>query len=255
MAPRTITKPSMDADDDKNFDIDDPLKQKAPSKLGFLLHQIAGWHVYVLLTLVVLILSLLYVICMCFIVFPIAALTCKFRELPSFFSAPVRLQAELFRKYRHKFNYRNAEWDLEKSKPKPIPRLRRRTLSIHSGVVQQTSSPLFSKLPAEIRLYIYGLAIARDRKHLHITVHRSQDPKSNKSTSKIRGVPCQESPCLPTKDCKCFNIKHHCRSMPFCTIPIMGGLEFRGRGDLALLKTCRQVYMETVDMLYSKLCI
>ena len=239
----------MDDNENKILDYSDPLDQDSPSRFGYLLRQILGWFVYVLLTFVVLVLSLLYVMCMCFIVFPIAALTCKFRELPSFFGAPLRLQVELFRKYRYKFNYRHAEWDLEKSKPKPLPRLRRRALSTMGIVTQQQSSPLFSKLPTELRFYIYKLAIAGERKHLHVTVHRSQDPKSKKLISRIRGSACDETPCLPARDCKCFNIKHHCRPTPYCKAPVMGD---RGHGDIALLKTCRQVYREAIDMLYSK---
>lgn len=239
----------MAANDEESEKLDIFTDRESPKRSDFILHQCLGWLVYVLLTTLVLILSLLYVVCMCFIVLPIAVVTCKYREVPSFYVAPVRLQAEIFRKYRYIYHNRKAEWDLEMSKPQPLPHPRRRALSTYSAAKDQEGSNLLHRLPAEIRLEIYKYLFTSDRKIVNIQVHLIKDPHSRHLASRIEGSPSSPtSDSTPVKNCNCRELKFPARSLPYC--PVVN--DNRGRGILALPRTCRQVYMETIDVLYSK---
>ena len=153
--------------------------------------------------------------------------------------------------YRSVFQRQQAAWDYEMGKPPPLPQKRKRRLSLgQTELVSQSSTPFLTKLPAELRLHIYGHVIAGDCIHLHVAVHRTKKPKDKRTSSRIHGHPCsQPISSTPTNECTCYGFGYYGQSRPHgqLTLP-----ENQGRGRLALSKTCKQIYMETINLLYRK---
>ena len=193
------------------------------------------------------------------LLFPIDwLLTCLFsaRRLPNYHYVcmgacldAIKLPGFVLARYRSCFQRQQAEWDYELGKPPPVPQRRKRRLSRgHENRKVQSSSLLLSTLPAELRLQIYGHVIAGDCMHLHIAVHRIRGPKDKRISSRIHGHPCSQPISFnPTNECTCYGFGHYGQSRPHAVLTLP---EHRGRGRLALSKTCKQVYMETIELLY-----
>ena len=153
--------------------------------------------------------------------------------------------------YRSAFQRQQAVWDYELGKPSPLPQKRKRRLTNgQTELVSQSPSPLLAKLPAELRLHIYEYVIAGDCIHFHVAVHRTKKPKDKRTSSRIHGHPCsQPVSSTPTNECTCYGFGYYGQSRPHgqLTLP-----ENQGRGRLALSKTCKQIYKETINLLYRK---
>ena len=163
----------------------------------------------------------------------------------------IKVPGLVLSKYRSIFQRQQAAWDYEMGKPPPLPQKRKRRLSLGRNEPEyQASSAFLTKLPAELRLQIYGYVIAGDCIHLHLAVHRTKKPKDKRTSSRIHGHPCsQPISSTPTNECTCYGFGYYGQSRPHgqLTLP-----ENQGRGRLAISKTCKQVYMETIDLLYCK---
>ena len=104
--------------------------------------------------------------------------------------------------------------------PKPLPR-KRRALSISTGEPQINNMGLFSRLPFELRHAIYVYAIGNRLLHVtHVPRQRRMGHFDDDWTD----------------------------AYPFYTSP---GEVCQSNGKTALLKTCRQIYLEAAPVLYT----
>ena len=216
---------------------------------------------FIILVFIFLIIFPLICIALALIMFPFDwILTCAFssRRMPKynyecmgFCSDAIKIPGLVLGSYRSFFQRQQAEWDYELGKPPPLPRKRKRRLSEGQNELKTQSSSLFlSKLPAEIRLQIYEQVIFGDCIHLHVAVHRTRNTKEKRMSSRIHGHPCsQPISSLPTNECTCYGLGYYSHSRPHTMLTLP---ENQGRGRLALSKTCKQIYVETIELLYRK---
>ena len=216
---------------------------------------------FIILVFIFLVIFPLICIIMALVMFPFDwILTCAFgsRRMPNYnyecmgvCSDAIKVPGLVLGKYRSFFQRQQAEWDYELGKPPPLPRKRKRRLSEGQNELKTQSSSLFlSKLPAEIRLQVYEYVISGDCIHLHMAVHRTKDPKEKRTSSRIHGHPCsQPISSTPTNECTCYGFGYYGHSRPHTMLTLP---EHQGRGRLALSKTCKQIYMETIELLYRK---
>lgn len=151
-----------------------------------------------------------------------------------------------------------AEVKAIREEPVPLPRTRKRKLS--GGWVRlQSESPLFSRLPLEIRRMIYREVVVDSSPHRHI-IERC-DPKENATESSLIGkrrfwgAGCVRRPL--SKECSTL-LDNTGAAFCLCYMgrgshPKYSESRVDGRGALALAKTCRQIYVESIDLFYSKL--
>ena len=216
---------------------------------------------FMILAFIFLVIFPLIVIAIALVMFPFDwILTCAFssRRMPNYNYEcmgicldAIKVPGLVLSKYRSFFQRQQAEWDYEMGKPPPLPRKRKRRLSRGQDELKPQSSSLFlSKLPAEIRLQIYREVISGDCIHLHLAVHRLKDPKDKRMSSRIHGHPCsQPISSTPTNECTCYGLGYYGHSRPHT---MLTPPEHQGRGRLALSKTCKQIYRETIELLYRK---
>ena len=216
---------------------------------------------FIILVLIFLVIFPLIVIAIALVMFPFDwILTCASspRRMPSYKYEcmgicldAIKVPGLVLSKYRSFFQRQQAEWDYELGKPPPLPRKRKRRLSRGQNELKAQSSSLFlNKLPAEIRLQIYENVISGDCIHLHLAVHRLKDPKEKRMSSRIHGHPCsQPISSTPTNECTCYGLGYYGHSRPHT---MLTPPEHQGRGRLALSKTCKQIYRETIELLYRK---
>ena len=185
-----------------------------------------------------------------FSVVPIILWRRGYRKVPEYYTAPFELQRDLFRSFRFALRKGKSEWDFEKGKPQPIALLQRGFKSHLGNTTTQPNSILLLKLPAELRLKIYEEVILGENTHFRITVHRKKKPGEKRPTCIFHGIPAggyvSEVPCM---DCNCFNLRQYGRGPHKCE---SGLPKYSGKGLLALPLTCRQLYMETINLLYSQ---
>ena len=233
-------------------------EERRPSRAGYYFSQLLKTLLYVCLVLIVFFLAVAWTIFITFTVAPIICWKRGYRKLLEYYSAPFELQGELFHSYRDALRVGTSEWDFEKGKPQPIALQPRGFKSVYPNVDAKSKSNSLLELPPEIRLQIYRYAILGDSTHVQITVHRRVRPGENRSSCIIHGHlskrDLDESPLI---GCKCFDLHqdgprtpHRYRGPPLpCDVD--AGKQ-PSRGILAISKTCRQMYMETIDLLYSK---
>ena len=141
-------------------------------------------------------------------------------------------------------------FNFEKGKPRRPALKRRRRLSETSPMASiQSSSALLTKFPAEIRLQIYKYAIVGASRHVHIILHKAQRPGGIRHVSKIRSYQCNHDfDSLAMNDFEIHAPAYGNPPLrPYYLPPLPSE---RGLGPLTLLKTCRQVYLEAIDLLY-----
>lgn len=115
-----------------------------------------------------------------------------------------------------------------KNDVRPLPRRRRR---LSTGYSQQTNvnCHLLNKLPLELRLQIYEYVLGGNLLHL------IQIPR------RIAHVRC-----------RALHVPDHSRQCrPASRMPLHPWLRTISSANLALLKTCRQIYIEAIDILYT----
>ena len=150
---------------------------------------------------------------------------------------------------------RGRIWDYEMGKPRPIPQDRRR-LS-HDTQVESTkpqkNSPFLSKLPPEVRMQIYKEVFVGCSSHLHIMTRRTKDSRTSPPDIKVRGYLCNRKHSEEkSATCGCMVGAHAHHDPP---LPSEVQLPMRyGNGRIAILQSCKKVYAEAIDLMYSKLC-
>lgn len=223
---------------------------KSPTRMSFIIRQGLEFFFFVSITLSFVICFLAWVILMTFTVLPLGIIARNWGGISAGYLAPIHLQSDVYANYRKKSKRLASEWDIEKAKPLPLARLRRGFVSHALITSPQPVSNLITMLPAETRLKIYREVILGNSTHVHIAVHRTQRPGRGRPMSWMHGQLCNlHITTVPVNDCKCFDGGSRGRTLPRCQAPYP---ENSGRGILALSKTCRQIYMETVDLLYSQ---
>lgn len=154
----------------------------------------------------------------------------------------------------------------EREKPRPLSlQLRRRLSQVPWCAETQLEASFFTKLPFEIRLQIYKEVIVGDGKHVHVVVHSpmknlDDDTANAMRAGKIRGYRCDhafdrvvsinpESHLVDTAEaevvyagCNVIARTHFSISFP----------KYRGWGPVTLVQCCKQMYLEAIDLLYSK---
>lgn len=141
---------------------------------------------------------------------------------------------------------RGQVWDYEMGKPKPVQVAKRRRLSISESIKTQASSPLFAKLPPEIRLRIYKHVILGDSHWLNIMGWLQIEPNKSKDI-RIRAYPCifsekddDRSDEDLTATIRKLHRNPHTRTSS--NVNKMG---------LGLLQSCRKVYVEAIELFYT----
>lgn len=247
--PHTV--PAMPIDVDEYVDPDTPTIGK-PTKTSFMIRQVVEFVFFICLTICIIISSLVYITLVTFTILPLGMISRQWRNISAWYIAPLQLQCHFYRFYRKNSKRLSSEWDIEKAKPTPLAQLRRSFFSQEWIIPPQVRSNEFTKLPAEIRLQIYKEVIVGSSTHVHIAVHQTKKPGRKRSTSRIHGSLCSHRITkAPIMDCKCFDIGSCGPTIPRCQTPYS---EASGRGILALSKTSKQIYMETIGLLYSQSC-
>ena len=163
------------------------------------------------------------------------------------------------------------EMAFEKEKPRPLPlQLRRRLSGAPYCAESQLRASFLTKLPFEIRLQIYKEVIAGEGNHVHVVVHSpSKNPDGEFHTwangyamraGKIRGYHCDHafdksistSPAWHIVDAEEAEVVYAGYDIIPRTHFSITFPKNRGWGPLALVQSCRQIYLEAIDLLYSK---
>ena len=143
--------------------------------------------------------------------------------------------------------YRNYRVERENLRyaPAKLPRVRKRRLS-DGRKASQLSSLFFKKLPLEIRQMIYKEVIIDGSEHRHIIEKWSTTSNGKRGRDQLWGAPCMRQPdsieCW-TEDVLVTGIS---MLLDCCFEPKTGCY-----GTLELAKTCRQVYLEVINLFYS----
>ena len=149
----------------------------------------------------------------------------------------------LFRRNRR----RGRVYDFETDKPRAISLQKRRRLSLPAQVIPQPTSQLLTKLPPEIRLHIYKRAILGDSNWFDV-VDREVQPgnhKKGKCVFKNRAYPCV----ITESDLEDDTLENRLSFLH--RIPRIRRHDNHLAAGLALLRTCRQIYTESIGLFYS----
>ena len=138
-------------------------------------------------------------------------------------------------------------WDFEMGKPRAIALQKRRRLSVSEEAKSQSTSQLLSKLSPEIRLNIYSLLIQGESEWLNV-IEGEADPIKN--IKRKRSFKPRAYPCVLTSIDALDEIKEDA-VRPLNRFIRIAAKENQLPSVLALLCTCRQIYAEGIDLLYS----
>ena len=148
---------------------------------------------------------------------------------------------------------RGKVWDYEMGKPRAIPP-NRRPLSHYQhmkAAKTQGGSSFLSKLPTEVRMQIYRELFVGDSSHLHILTRRAKVSRTSPPEIKVRGYLCNRSHSQERfASCGCMVGAHAHHDPPTSSETELSN-DF-GNGRIAVLQTCRKVYTEAIDLMYSK---
>ena len=240
--------PEGDVDLRKEFDDAPP---RLASNIGFWLWHGFCWFFYGLVTLIYVPWALAMHVVLAALAVPMIFICCWRAGRQVFLYAYVItvmlpgkfLWANLFRRNRR----RARIWDFEMGKPRAIPLQKRRRLSVSDQSRCQPTSQLLSKLPPEIRLHIY--------KHVFVgriawfnVMEGEVDPakmKLGKPNFKTSAYPCLFAEGDISEGTKEAAIRSLHRIPMICK-----DLKHLSNA-IALLRTCRQVYLEGINFLYS----
>lgn len=134
-----------------------------------------------------------------------------------------------YRRQRYKKRFRRLE-------PAALPALRKRRLS-QGHMRPQTQSSFLAKLPLEIRQMIYEEVIRDGALHRHIVELRNIEIGAR---NQLCGIGCKQSVWG-----SCTTVSNAPETQSRKTVS--------NRGPLALAKSCRQMYLETINMFYGEL--
>ncbi|KAL8791697.1 MAG: hypothetical protein Q9195_005704 [Heterodermia aff. obscurata] len=179
-----------------------------------------------------------------------------------FFVAPGLAFNWLVRVYRravlNPYRLYRDERRIRRLEPLPLPVKRPRRLS-EGRRVRQTAA-LLTKLPLEIRQMIYEDVITCGSEHRHIFEIRKESAKTGTShrqrwhiRNRIWGAGCIAG---LTSHCAFENHFYLTRSAACWSHTVLEPNPYVEKnsagGPIALAKTCRQIYLETIDMYYER---
>ena len=182
----------------------------------------------------------------------------------AFFIAPGLAFNWLVRFYRHAilrpYRLYRDEKRIRRIEPAPLPVKRPRSLSV-GRMVGQTAS-LLTKLPLEIRQMIYEEVIKCGSEHRHVfEIKKQSSPGARKShrhrqhlRNRVWGAGCRAG---LLSHCMFDSPGYLSQVTPCCpTYLFLGPDPYIEKnspsGPIALAKTCRQIYLETINMYYGQ---
>ena len=148
-----------------------------------------------------------------------------------------------------RYNKRRGQvWDYEMGKPKPVEVERRRRISTDDKVEinPQVESPLFTRLPPEIRLRIYKHTIMGDSRWFRIKGWPETEPKRSKDI-KVRAYPCL----FPTWDLEDAADSTDLTIQRLYLSICMQMTKKNNQMGVQLLQTCRKIYDEAIKLFYT----
>lgn len=228
--------------DSDSSDQPDYIEIQGSTRKYFILPQCKELVKWVGFTLIVVIISSLLLV-----FFPFSALlafACSSRvrkDLSAFYGWPIRWHRRINNYYWQRSKSLSSGWDVEKAKPLPLVRLRRYALSQEILTSPQTKSPLMTKLPVELRLQIAREVINGESDHVHIIVQHMDKPGRKRHTDKVHGQ----------FFCQALNSGFRRHSALVLPKTLETHPRGHGRGVSSLQRTCKQLYVETIDLLYS----
>lgn len=175
--------------------------------------------------------------------------------------------------YHLRCKWQAQEIAFEREKPRPLPlQLRRRLSQAPHSAETQLGALFFTKLPFEIRLQIYKEVLVGDGKHVHVVVHsptRNPDGVSEAHAhanamraGKIRGYQCDHALDAVLSTTPAWHVVDAAEAeIVYARYNLIARTHFsisfpknRGWGPVTLVKSCKQMYLEAIDLLYSKCC-
>ena len=148
---------------------------------------------------------------------------------------------------------RGKVWDYEMGKPRAIPPDRHR-LSLdgqRNATRQEPDSRSLFKLPPEVRLQIYKEVFVGGTEHVHITTRRMKLSRTSPPEILVRGYLCNRKHTQEKfATCQCA-IGAHAHHFPPHESEVKLPPKF-GNGRIGLLQSCKQIYAETIDLMYSE---
>ena len=149
---------------------------------------------------------------------------------------------------------RGRVWDYEMGRPRAIPP-NRRPLSHHQHMTAakaQEGSRFLSRLPPEIRMQIYRELFVGDSSHLHVLTRRAKVSRTSPPEIQVRGYLCNRSHSEERfASCGCMVGAHAHHDPPISSETELPTLI--GNGRIAILQSCRKIYAEAIDLMYSKI--
>lgn len=144
------------------------------------------------------------------------------------------------------------EEEIARFEPCPLPKQRKRRLSMGERHPQATSAFL-TRLPFDIRYMIYKIVLQHGIVHRHVTEQKVFDSEGRRIRNRIRSRGCTNTPQFPDYcwygpgvateyEYRCVNADDNW--IDWCMLGTCGA------GPLTLTKICRQIYGETIEMLY-----
>lgn len=180
--------------------------------------------------------------------------------------------------YHLRCRWQAQEVAFERERPHPLPlQLRRRLSQAPYCAESQSRASFFTKLPFEIRLQIYREVIVGDGEHVHVVVHSPmRNPDDGTDTyananamraGKIRGYRCDHAFDESISSPPAWHVVHGAwhvvhaaeAEVIYAGYNLIARTHFsisfpknRGRGPVTLVQSCKQIYLEAIDLLYSK---
>lgn len=163
------------------------------------------------------------------------------------------------------------ETAFEREKPRPLPlQLRRRLSQVPYCAESQLRAMFFTKLPYEIRLQIYKEVIVGDGEHIHVVVHSpmripdglldAHAAANAMRAGKIRGYRCDHAFDKGVPTAPAWHLVDAAEAeVVYAGYNVITRMHFsisfpknRGWGPVTLVKCCKQIYLEAINLLYSK---
>lgn len=153
------------------------------------------------------------------------------------------------RNYVDRYRKFRAEQESLRYEPAPLPRIRKRRLS-DGRQAPQMSSSFLKRLPLEIRQTIYKEVVVCGSEHRHIIELPSRAPDCKRKRNHLWGASC-----VKLTESNCWTGLIVGNGGDLCKDDyILREYSFKpqrsGCGALGLAKTCRQIYVEMIDIFY-----
>ena len=181
---------------------------------------------------------------------------------PACFRSYRMLRELLYRIYR---NQVVEPWQNKKSirafhgrEPRPATRSQAREVS-EGRTIDQRTSMLLTKLPVELRLCIYEMVILDGSTHWHITEYRNargDHPLSKQRRNSLwsfrSNIARLRQASVASQICLASEWYHYLTPHEVDRELLRCGYQFPRQNGLGIIRTCRQIYLETTPILYGQ---